>query len=162
MIDLKRVPGETIAIDQSLMNNIKGIVVRMSVRPSATTQANIAASEPNAISTIPTDENGNLLSRHIFAIAIDITSAEIKGKTDQYLRCYPIAELDPNSTEITRVESRGPVARSIKGINRLIVYESLEEMPPEIMLLVTSELTSASKDSTIPAVSSGYLANGSS
>lgn len=159
MIDLKRVPGENILVEPSLMENIRGIVVRMSVRPSATTQANIALSSPNAISAIPTDENGNLLSRHIFAIAIDVTSAEIKGKTDQYLRCYPIAEIDPTGTEITRVESRGPVARSIKGINRLIIYESLDEMPPEIMLLVTSELTSASKDSTIPALSSGYLVN---
>ena len=159
MIDLKRVPGETIVIQPELINNMRGVVVRMSVRPSATTQSNIASSSPDAITAIPTDENGNLLSRHIFAIAIDVANAEIKGKTDQYLRCYPIAELDPNSNEITRVESRGPVARSIKGINRLLIYESLEEMPPEVMLLVTSELTSATKDSSIPAVSSSYLTN---
>lgn len=158
MRDIKRTANGPVIIPADLIPQLEGLVVRMSVRLSATSVDEILTSgNTSSIAKIPTDDSGNLISRHIFAVLLDIKEIPSDNKVDQFIRGYPIAEMLPDDSTIVKVESRGLVARSNRSINRIIFYDSLDEMPPEIMLLVTSELTTSSRDTIIPALSSGYL-----
>ncbi len=159
MIDVVRQKNGLLDLSQFTEDNLAGKIVRVTKEPSADELLEIKMKDPSKLSDIPCDEFGNKLSTSYFGIVAVFTKPREQSKNKLHvLALSKIATQQATSDKIEQAKNQDLLFFQESSIVRMLVYDSLEELPAEVMLMVTSNLSGKEQGSwrKIPELHESY------